>query len=372
MKAVARFVAIVVFGMSCAWSQTGTTLAFKRADHLQRGINLSMWYAQTGDHSAAHYATYTTPADFALIKSLGFDHVRLSIDPEPLIAEAQVGALKPEMIARLDKTVDELLKAGLNVDLDIHPEESWKAAMMKGDEGPAQFYAFWTTFAQHFAGTDPERVFFEVMNEPTVQDLYRWQGIQTRAVERIRRVAPQHTILVTASNYSSIDSLVGLEPVRDDNVIYTFHFYSPFWFTHQGSNWAMQEDVYLRGIPYPSTPENVQPVIGQEPDERAKLSLERYGWDRWNASRVGSEIAAVAIWAQRRAIPLYLGEFGVFRTYAKAQDRDTWISDVRTAAESKHIGWCMWDYQANFGLVTKGTAGTVVDESVLHALGLKR
>jgi len=43
---------------------------------------------------------------------------------------------------------------------------------------------------------------------------------------------------------------------------------------------------------------------------------------------------------------------------------------MRTALESKHIGWAMWDWDANFGLVTKGSDGTVVDQNVLHALGL--
>jgi len=374
MKVVVRWVLALVVGfgvMVGAAAQKGNSLAFQRAEHLRRGINLSMWYAQTRDHSAAHIDSYTTPADFALIKSLGFDHVRLSIDPEPLIAEAQIGALRVDAVGRLDNSVKQILDAGLNVVLDIHPEDSWKTAMTEKEDGPAKFYAFWSTFAGHFAGSDPERVFFEVMNEPIVRDLYHWQGIQARTVERIRKVAPQHTIIATASSWGSLDALLEMEPVRDENVIYTFHYYTPFWFTHQGAQWASQEWVYLRGVPYPSSPENVQAVIGQEPDERAKLSLERYGWDRWGAPRIGAEIAGMADWAQRRGVPLYMGEFGVFRDYSNPAMRDTWISDVRTAAESKKIGWAMWDYQANFGLVTKGQNGTVVDDGVARALGLK-
>ncbi len=353
-------------------SAQGNGLAFERAGHLQRGVNLSMWYAQTSDHSAAHINSYTTSADFALINRLGFDHVRLSIDPEPLIAEAPSGSLKADAMARLDETLKQLLAAHLNVILDVHPEESWKAAMTKGDDGPARFYAFWASFAGHFAGSDPERVFFEVMNEPTLPDRYRWQGIQTRAVERIRRAAPRHTVIATASEYSNLDSLVTLEPVRDENVIYTFHYYTPFLFTHQGATWASQDVVTLRKVPYPSSPEAVQPILGEEADERARLHLQQYGWDRWDAPRIGAEVAAVADWAQRRGVPLYLGEFGVYRSHADPVMRDRWISDVRTAAESKHIGWCMWDYQASFGLVTKSAQGTVVDEGVLQALGLKK
>jgi aryl-phospho-beta-D-glucosidase BglC (GH1 family) len=365
--------ALIVAGSVVAGqAQTGSSLAFQRAEHLRRGVNLSMWYAQTRDHSAAHIDSFTNAPDFALIKSLGFDHVRLSIDPEPLTQSKKLGSLRVDAVERLDRSVQQIQAAGLNVILDIHPEQEWKDEISKGEDGPQQLYAFWSTFAGHYAATDPERVFFEVMNEPNLNDGYRWAGIQARAIERIRKVAPQHTIIATAAGWGSLDQLLALEPVRDEDVIYTFHYYSPFWFTHQGAQWGSQEWVTLHGIPYPSTPENVQEVIGQEPDERSRLDLQRYGYDQWNAKRIGMEIAAAADWAQRRGVPLYMGEFGVFRDFSKPEMRDTWISDVRTAAESKKIGWAMWDYQANFGLVQKGPKGTVVDEGVLRALGMKR
>ncbi len=353
-------------------AQAGTSMAFERAGHLRHGINLSMWYAQTSDHSAARIESYTTNADFKLVKSLGFDHVRLSIDPEPLIAEQQSGSLRPEALARLDKSIAQLTSAGLNVVLDIHPEEAWKDKLAKGDDSAARFFAFWSAFAGHFSGTDPEKVFFEVMNEPQMEDYFRWQGIQARAVARIRAVAPRHTIIATASGYSKIDSLLALEPVRDENVIYTFHEYDPMWFTHQGATWGTQGWVFLRGVPYPSTPENIQAVLGQEPDEHIRLSVQRYGLERWDASRLGAEVAAMAEWAQRRGVPLYCGEFGVYRAYSNPAQRVVWISDVRTALESKRIGWAMWDYQADFGLVTKQGSATVVDQDVLHALGLRK
>jgi endoglucanase len=352
-------------------AQAGKSVAFARAERLRHGVNLSMWYAQTTDFSAARMDGYVTAADMQLIRKLGFDHVRLSIDPAPLIAEAQSGALRPEAMARLDKTVKALTGAGLNVVLDIHPEEAWKATLFRGDDGPQRFYAFWGSFAAHFASTDPEKVFFEVLNEPTLEDLYRWEGIQARTVERIRSVAPRHTVIATASMYSSIETLLALEPVRDENVIYTFHDYDPMWFTHQGANWGTQGWVFLRGVPYPSTPENVQGAMGQEPDERVRFAVERYGWDRWNAARIGAEVAAMAEWGEKRGVPLYCGEFGVYRAYAPAAARAEWISDMRTALESKHMGWAMWDYEASFGLVTKGSGGTVVDQGIVTALGLK-
>jgi aryl-phospho-beta-D-glucosidase BglC (GH1 family) len=372
-KWIAAVVMTLSFGVATAQGQSGKSLAFARAEHLRHGINLSGWYAQTGDFSAARMNAYATPADFQLIKSLGFDHVRLSIDPEPLIADPQLGSLRLEPMARLDKTVKEIIAAGLNVVLDIHPEDNWKTQLTRTDEGPERLCAFWSTFAGHYAALDPERVFFEILNEPTLQDLYRWEGIQARVVARIRLVAPHHTLIATSSMYSGIDNLLAMEPVRDENVIYTFHDYDPMWFTHQGATWGSEGWVFVRGVPYPSSPENIQAVLGQEQDERERLWLQRYGWERWDAAHVGFEVAAMAEWAQRRGVPLYCGEFGVYKAYADPKMRTTWISDMRTALESKHIGWAMWDYQGNFGLVTKTNGGpAVVDQAVVTALGLKK
>ena len=273
-------------------------------------------------------------------------------------------------MAALDKTVGQLLDAGLNVLLDIHAEEDWKAALTHGDDGASNLYAFWLNFAAHYAKTDPERVFFEILNEPSMDDLYRWEGIQDRAVAMIRRVAPRHTIIATAAAWGHQDGLLAMEPVRDDNVIYTFHDYDPMWFTHQGATWSTTSWAFTHGIPYPSTPQNILPVLNQEPDERVQLELERYGEDQWGPARVQTEVDAIAKWAAERNVPLYCGEFGAFKDHSDPKMRAAWINDTRTALESRQIGWAMWDYDGNFGLATKTSAGIVFDPAILQALGM--
>src|SRR5580658_3123667 len=71
-------------------ANAGASLAFARAKRLHRGINLSEWFAQVWDkrgYTAEHFQTWTTAEDIALIKSMGFDHVRLSVNPQPMVNE---------------------------------------------------------------------------------------------------------------------------------------------------------------------------------------------------------------------------------------------------------------------------------------------
>jgi aryl-phospho-beta-D-glucosidase BglC (GH1 family) len=351
-------------------SGSGSGIAFFRAAHLKRGINLSMWYAQDWDYSAKHLAEYTTADDFRLVKSLGFDHARLSINPEPLMAGGKPDALDPEAIARLDKTVADITATGLIVILDIHPDMPFMDALGKGDQSVANLITFWKTFASHYAGTDPNRVYFEVLNEPHFDDVYRWAGIQASVIPAIRAVAPRHTIIATGAKWGGVEGLKLLEPVRDENVIYSFHDYDPMTFTHQGATWAGESLKPLRKVPYPSSEENIAPLLGLETTEQGKKDLAWYGKQHWDAKKVDEEIATMAEWGAKHHVPVWCGEFGVYKTYSDPAARDAWLHDMRVAFEAHHIGWSMWDYQGGFAIVTKVDGKTMVDTGVVEALGL--
>jgi aryl-phospho-beta-D-glucosidase BglC (GH1 family) len=366
--------------LSCGLPATAQTdLAFTRAQHLRRGINLSMWYAQApGHYTAERLARLITPADFKLIHDLGFDHVRLSIDPEPLIAADTIATekaagvvLDPAAMARLSATAQQITDAGLIVVLDIHPETPWKRYSTTSPKGIATYLSFWASFARYFAHTDPTKVYFELLNEPEGLDPADWAKEQARAVPIIRAQVPHHTLIVGGANWNSIDTLVNLQPLADTNLIYTFHDYEPMEFTHQGANWAGEKLKPLRNVPYPSSPEAVAPLLPTLTDEWARKALASYGDDRWTITRMKQRIGLAKDWGRQHHVPLWCGEFGVYRDFAPHEDRARWITDMRSTLEADGIGWNMWDYQAAFGLVTKKDGVTNVDPLIAKALGVK-
>ena len=164
--------------------------------------------------------------------------------------------------------------------------------------------------------------------------------------------------------------MVFLEPLRDPNVIYVFHFYEPHIFTHQGATWGAFYWHWLKGLHYPSSPENAAQVATIVPDAVHRLDVIRYGQDHWDASRVEAEINQAADWGKRNKVPLVCNEFGVYRQ-ADPQDRTAWIKDVRTALERHSIGWAMWDYSGSFGVVAKKDGKAALDEDTVKALGLR-
>jgi hypothetical protein len=341
-----------------------------RLARLRHGINLSHWFAQSADYSKAHLESHTTAEDLALIRSLGFDHVRLTLEPAPLFNAGEPEKPRTEYLKYLDHALDLILGQGLAVIVDIHPSDEFKVKLNSNDRQIEAFGKFWRALAQHLATRDPERVFLEVINEPMMEDGYRWFGVQGKLISAIRSGAPQHTIIASGHRWSGLAELLFMQPYADRNIIYNFHFYEPFTFTHQGASWAGANLPFYKNIPYPSSPESVSKVLDTVQDEPARYNLLRYGEDRWNADRIDREIGVAAAWAAKYQVALTCNEFGTFRNFAPPADRAIWIKDMRTALEKYGIGWTMWDYAGGFAVVNKQNGHATADAEIVNALGL--
>ena len=343
-----------------------------RFAHLRHGVNLSHWFSQSADYSRAHLDTHTTAQDIALIKSLGFDHVRFPIEPAPLLADTpDPSILNSTYLGYVDNALDMILAAGLAVVIDIHPSDEFKLRMARDERSIEAFGKFWRAFATHLSRRDPEVVFLEVINEPMVEDPYRWYGIQGKLIASIRAGAPNHTIIAAGHRWSGLYEMLFLEPYADPNIIYNFHYYEPFAFTHQGATWAGPNLPFYKNVPYPSSPEAVKLVLDTIPDDPARYNLLRYGEENWNAQRIDRELAAAAAWAAKHHVYVTCNEFGAFRKVVKPADRVAWLQDMRKALEKHGIGWTMWDYGGGFSVVNKTNGQAQADPDVVKALGLR-
>src|SRR5258707_5490695 len=115
--------ALIIFAVliltASSFGQTNSSIARRRAAHLRHGINLSDWFAQVYDpkgYTKEHFESWTTSADIALIKSAGFDHVRLSVNPQPIMEAAQRQGGTAEYFGYLDAAMKMILDAGLAVE----------------------------------------------------------------------------------------------------------------------------------------------------------------------------------------------------------------------------------------------------------------
>lgn len=335
---------------------------------LERGVNISNWFTHRGERNQADPDEDPLISDFELIRELGFRHVRIQLDLELLLDDSAPDGFDQEGINRLEKALADLRVQRLVTVLALQPSSAYKAALSEGG-GLEAFNDFWYRLASRLKKFPADFLLFEVLNEPEYQDAAKWGRDQARLAGAIRAAAPDHTVVLAGHKYSDVEQLVALTPIQDRNTIYSFHFYDPHNFTHQGATWGYEMWSQFRGFPYP-----VDTVAGDIArrgiPEAAVPHLDHYLSQGWDRSKLETVIERAATWARENGAILYCSEFGAYRPAAPLSARANWLRDVRELLEERDIGWAVWDYAGGFGVATGKPGEREVDRYAASALGL--
>jgi len=351
------------------WSATDTGVPARRLGRLSKGANVCQWFRFVRQEGAAHFDNYITEAEAKMMRTMGLTHVRLCLQPKVIMDQA-TGAVREENAKFVDAAIERFHRAGLLVLVDIHNEDrpselnpAWQDA----------FVRFWGDFAGRLKHFDPELTMLEIINEPVFAGHEaEWNPFNARLASAIRKAAPEHTIMTSGPNWGGIDGLKKLKLIEDQNVVYSFHCYDPFTFTHQGATWAGPDVKPLKGVPYPSDPEAVASLLPDlDPYPGSKNMVENYGKQRWNKAKLAARFKEGIEWGASHHVPLYCGEFGVFPPKAKAEHRANWFRDFGQVLAENQIGWAVWGWDEGFGLGRRYVGGKPeVDKTVAAALGL--
>jgi len=369
LRRASLFAGAAALGRQAVKAAASSGVPARRLEHLSAGANVCRWFRYVRRDTPEHFSNYISEAETALMARLGLKHVRLCIHPNVLMDQS-TGAVLEERAVYLEAALRRFHRAGLLVVLDLHNED--RAAELNPDWQNA-FTKFWTALATRLRGFDPDLTIFEIVNEPVfARREEQWNALNARLAAAIRQSAPQHTIMTTGPNWGGIDGLKKLDLLPDKNIVYSFHCYDPFPFTHQGATWSSEDVKPLRNVPYPSSPEAVAPLLAALEDKPgARRMLERYGDERWDKGRLAARFKEGIEWGTRHGVPLYCGEFGVFPNYARPEHRANWFRDFGQVLAEHRIGWAVWGWDEGFGLNRRHVNGQPqVDPVVARALGL--
>ncbi|MGQ0586658.1 MAG: glycoside hydrolase family 5 protein [Gammaproteobacteria bacterium] len=354
-----------------AWMQwrapsdgTGAAMAQPPAlARLTRGVNLSTWL----QHGPAQADYMPDSRDWARLAALGLQHVRVPVDPAALVDER--GLPRPQALAGLRAAIEGANRAGLLVVLAAQLPPEPKARLVASEPDRVALAGFWRWLAGALRDLPADKLAFEPLNEPETSDAAASRALLQSLAGEIRAVAPKHTLIVSGHRYAGVVELEMLEPLADANVVYSFHFYEPHNFTHQGADWGDPAWKLLRNFPYPSSPEAVAARLASAPAGTHEL-MKWHGEQRWDKARIGALIESAAQWGRTHRVPVWCSEFGVLKTHALAADRAAWLTDVRSALEQQGIGWTHWDYAGAFGIVQGEPGQREPDGLAIEALGL--
>jgi endoglucanase len=405
--------------LSTLFAASRDSTAGKDIPCFHRGVaihNMMNWAAvEPSDPSRYVFPAFAGPnyevSDTLLrnVAAAGFDFVRLTIDPGPFLQFT--GAKREALDQHLKEVVERLLAKGFCVMVDFHPTSQVPKyapeKLVRAEDDPL-FIAYAGVIrrtARLLATLHTNRVALELMNEPQygwdAATTERWQRLLEHLHREARAEATDLLVVLSGARAGDIKGLLALnpEPFAGSRVLYSFHYYEPHDFTHQGvksttpSAWPWR---YISGLPYPAQSadpdrvwQKIQQNILNDPsvstDER-RLALQQvrervssYITSGFSRRQIASDFESVRAWAELHGIDphaILLGEFGVTRTYGmyRASDpisQEAWMRDVRSQAELNGFRWALWALSGYGGMaLVERDGGDKLDPVSLRALGL--
>jgi len=340
-----------------------------------KGTNISHWTSQTDLADLENRRTRFTGVDVERIKSFGMDHLRLPFDYALLENDATPGQYAEDGFGWIEKCLDWCGNAGLNVILDMHrapgacfSEEN--NPLYDDEEYLDRFTSLWRAIAQRLNGRGPALA-LELLNEATAKDPEDWNRVAGKALEAIRSADTERTVFIGSNLWNACKTFDQLQFFGDPNVIYTFHFYHPFIFTHQRASWVHpQHEYYTESVPYPGRPPGLQELLERVPDEHRAWAEDfvRVSDVEMNRDLLEECLQPVLTFRDKHDVTIYCGEFGALAV-ADDESRRAWYTDILALFNKHSIGWSNWDYQGGFGLIDSEKEPTVVHEVLVGRAG---
>ncbi|WP_375464142.1 glycoside hydrolase family 5 protein [uncultured Methylobacterium sp.] len=401
-----------VLGGALALAAAGPSRATPEPVALRRGISLWPWFSLTREFPAPRLdydwppfqedRPVPTADDLRRLSQAGFDFVRLPVDPGPFVAFG--GARRTQLLETLAAAVDLILASRLSLVLNVQANAAthhFTPDNFYGATAAPLFAAYRdlvAELARRFGARAPGRIALEPVNEPPQAcGATAWNRVQAALLTAARRASPAVTLVATGACGGLAPGLTALDPsafAALAPVIFTFHFYEPYLFSHQGAPWMRDEPIYraLNAVPWPARSGTLDETLAavrarmradtetSASDKAAayaatEAKLREYFAADPDRGYLDRQLADLRTWADLYGVPprcILMGEFGALRSdaryvAAKAPDRARYVRDVRESAEAAGFPWAFWNLFDGLGLMDDAHR---IDPALIAALGL--
>lgn len=321
-----------------------------------KGVNLTRWFEQwtPGIPNLNLY----TKTDFEHLKAMGCDVIRVPIHFENLVEDTDSYIINPIIFEYLDMACDWAEELGIFLVIDNHSFNS--GTYPQPDYVENHLAKIWPQVIEHYKNRS-DYIIFEILNEPVFGN-DKWLPIQKRTLELMRKLDNRHTIVVTGAEWGGLDTMCAIPPYDDNNIIYSFHFYEPFIFTHQGANWSSKEVENLEGLCFPydknRIPQLKKGVKGTWVERSIRTTYAKEATEEGMRSR----LQKVIDFSDKNHAAVWCGEMGAYNLASPVQDRANWYKMVGGILLEDGIPFTVWGFNGGFGLFKKGTAEIYPDD----------
>jgi endoglucanase len=299
--------------------------------------------------------------DFRWIADWGFDFVRIPMNYLLWIVDGDPFSVDEAVIAELDRALEFGERYGIHISLNFHTAPGYRigatdvppGSLWKDQNALDAFCFQWHYFARRYQGIPSSRLSFDLVNEPPPlsrrqMTLKAFIRVHTAAVNAIHAVDPDR--LIIADGYA-----VGRKPcfeLAPLGIAQSTRAYDPHRISHYRAPWANGKR-HLR-------PQYPQPRRG----------IAR-AWDRQHLEELYLPWVRLA----QSGVGVHCGEGGAYK-YTPHDVFLEWFGDVLDILTEHNIGYALWNFRGDFGILDSGRAdvsyadwhGHQLDEKLLRLL----
>lgn len=331
-----------------------------------KGFNLTDFFSPDPSHPLQ-----TKEDHFKWMQDWGFDFIRLPIaypyylqfDRGRDITPSEVYNINPDAVERIENLVAMAHKYNLHVSLNLHRAPGYcinagfnePYNLWKDEEAQKAFYYHWNFWAKKYKNTSNKKISFDLVNEPSMRedmndqhsksgpvpgDIYR--KVAKSAAEAIRKENPDHLVIADGNNVGNTP----IPEITDLSIAQSCRGYYPGTISHYKAPWANKDPEHM---PEPKWPGQV----GNQYLSREMLEKYYMPW----------------IELKQKGVGLHCGECGCWNK-TPHEVFLAWFNDVLDILSSNGIGFAVWNFIGDFGVLD--SRRTDVDYQDWHGHKLDR
>ena len=305
----------------------------------------------------------TTEEHLAWIREWGFDFVRLPMAYPSYLKFDRSRPIKPEEVYQIDEQavdrihqlVDLAHKHDLHVSLNLHRAPGYcinagfhEPYNLWTDQQALDAFCFhWTMWAKRFRNVSPKKISFDLLNEPNMREDMNDQHSKSGPVpgEVYRRVAIAASDAIWKENKKALIIADGnrggsavVPELADLHIGQSCRGYNPHFISHYKAPWAMKDP---ESAPVPKWP-------GQVGDRYLSRELLEEHYKPW-------------IELVNQGVGVHCGECGAW----KKTPHDVflaWFGDVLDILSSNGIGFALWEFIGDFGVLNSGRTDVAYED----------
>ncbi len=292
---------------------------------------------------------------FKWMRDWGFDFVRLPMAYPRYLDINYSRKITPEDVYKIDEkevdNVEEIVyranKYGLHMSLNLHRAPGYCVNsgfhepynLWIDEKAQEAFYFHWSMWAKRFKNVSRKNISFDLVNEPSMRedmndqhskrspvpgDIYR--KVAKNAMEAIREHNPNHLVVADGNNVGSDV----IPEIADLEIAQSCRGYFPHYISHYRAPWVFKN-----------------PDDAPEPKWPGKMGGKYY-------SREDLE-KFYASWIDlaKQGVGVHCGECGCWNE-TPHEIFLAWFSDVLDILTNANIGYGLWNFIGDFGLLDSG------------------